>query len=256
MEGVFLVETNDMINVQLNHRTIREFLNKPIPNDVFDTLMEVARRTATSNGLQSYSIIRVTDETLKKEIASVCKQEYVARAPELLIFIVDLYRNDRIVKEKGADTAYAADMDRFFQGFTDATLAAQNVVNAAEAIGLGTVYLGSILNDLKKICELLKLPKLTFPVLGLGIGYPNQEPQLKPRFSNRLRVFENQYKIFDNYLEELKDYDEEMSKYYDLRNANRPVDRFTDQVVQKLSKPVLRRNDILQVMKEQGFIVK
>ena len=57
---------------------------------------------------------------------------------------------------------------------------AQNLVTAAESVVLGTVYLGSILNDSEKICELLKLPELTFPVIGLGIGYPNQNPQLKP----------------------------------------------------------------------------
>lgn len=72
---------------------------------------------------------------------------------------------------------------------------AQNVVTAAESLGLGTVYLGSILNDSERICEILNLPELTFPVIGLGIGYPNQKPQLKPRMDMRLRVFENSYKF-------------------------------------------------------------
>ena len=168
-------QMNEMVKRQLGHRTIREFKDTAIPGEVFDTLMEVARRTATSNGMQSYSIIRVTDPSIKKEIANVCSQEYVGRAPELLIFVVDQFRNNRIAKEKGAETENAADMDRFFQGFTDAPGAAKRA-NAAEAMGLGVMYLGSILNDSARICELLKLPELTFPVLGLGIGYPNQNP--------------------------------------------------------------------------------
>lgn len=246
-------QINEMIQRQLQHRTIREFKDMSIPKETFDTLMEVARRTATSNGTQQFSIIRVTDSNVKKEIAEVCKQEYVGRAPELLIFIADQFRNNNLIKEKGSETENASDMDRFFQGFTDACLAAQNVVNAAEAMDLGVVYLGSILNDSSKICKILNLPKLTFPVVGLGIGYPNQNPQLKPRFENKLRVFDNSYTVFDSYLEEMKDYDEEMTSYYDLRDANKRVDCFSDQVVAKISNSIPKRQDILKVVKEQGF---
>ena len=60
-------------------------------------------------------------------------------------------------------------------------IAAQNVVVAAESLGMGTVYLGSILNDNAKLSELLKLPKYVYPAVGLAVGWPDQEPQLKPR---------------------------------------------------------------------------
>lgn len=255
MEEVLMTALNSTIEAQLNHRTIRQFKDEEIPNEIFTTLMEVARQTATSMGMQAFSIIRVTDRKVKEEIAKVCKQDYVAEAPELLIFLVDQFRNAQIAKEKGGDATNASNMDFFFQGFTDATIAAQNVVNAAESLELGTVYLGSILNDSEKICELLKLPKLTFPAVGLGIGYPNQNPDLKPRMDNRFKIFENEYTIFDQYVEQLKDYDEEMSNYYDLRNANQRVDSFTNQVVQKLKNSLPKRRDILKVIAKQGFDV-
>ncbi len=244
---------NLMLERQLNHRTIREFKDGRIPEELFNKLIEVARRTPTSNGMQASSIIRVTDNQKRKEIADVCKQEYVARAPELLILIADQYRNYRIADEKGGYEPSARDMDRFFQGFTDACLTAQNIVNAAEALDLGVVYLGSILNDAEKIIEILELPELTMPVLGLGIGYPNQNPQLKPRMSMDLRLFENTYKKFDDYLEEIKEYDVEMQTYYDLREANKRVDSFSNQVVTKLKNLIPKRSDMLKVMKKQGF---
>lgn len=244
---------NLMLERQLNHRTIREFKDGGIPEEVFNKLIEVARRTPTSNGMQASSIIRVTDNQKRKEIADVCKQEYVARAPELLILIADQYRNYRIADEKGGYEPSARDMDRFFQGFTDACLTAQNIVNAAEALDLGVVYLGSILNDAERIIEILELPELTMPVLGLGIGYPNQNPQLKPRMSMDLRLFENTYKKFDDYLEEIKEYDIEMQTYYDLREANKRVDSFSNQVVTKLKNLIPKRSDMLKVMKKQGF---
>ena len=244
---------NETIQKQLEHRTIREFKDQKIPEEVFMLLMEVARRTASSTGMQACSIIRVTDKDLKKKIAEICNQEYAARAPELLIFIVDQYRNYRIAKEKNYTAETARDMDRFFAAFTDACITAQNVVTAAESMGLGTVYFGSILNDSEKICELLKLPELTFPVIGLGIGYPNQNPQLKPRMEMRLRVFENAYSAFDNYLYEIKEYDEERRTYYDLRDPGRPMDSFSNQVVTRLKQANPKRQEILNVVRKQGF---
>jgi nitroreductase len=249
-------ELNKMVQKQLAHRTIREFKNERIPVEIFKQLLEVAKRTASSTGMQACSIIRVTDAAVKKKIAEVCQQEYVARAPELLIFIVDQYRNFHIAKEKDFSAEGAKDMDRFFSAFTDACITAQNIVNAAEAMNLGTVYLGSILNDPVKICEILELPELTFPVVGLGIGYPNQDPQLKPRMDMELRVFENRYVPCDNYLDEIKEYDEEMTTYYDLRNANRRVDSFSDQVVARYSSIMPKRQEILNAISDQGFDLK
>lgn len=247
---------NETVKTQLAHRTIREFTDEKIPEEIFETLMEVARRTATSTGMQASSIIRVTDSEKKKEIAKVCNQEYVARATELLIFIVDQYRNWNIAREKGCYEESIRDMDRFFSAFTDACIMAQNVVNAAESLGLGTMYLGSILNDPERICDILELPELTFPVIGLGIGYPNQSPQLKPRMDMKFRVFENKYMPMTNYVEKLKDYDAEMRTYYDLRDANRRVDSFTNQVVTRLKNVIPKRQEILNVVKKQGFDLK
>lgn len=251
-----MIDMNETIQRQLEHRTIREFKDQKIPHEVFEQLMEVARRTASSTGMQGCSIIRVTDPEMKSKIAEICKQEYVARAPELLILIVDQYRNNQIAEEKNCFVETSRDMDRFFAGFTDACLMAQNLVTAAESVGLGTVYLGSILNDSEKICELLKLPELTFPVIGLGIGYPNQNPQLKPRMEMKLRVFENTYKVFGNYLDEIKEYDEEMRTYYDLRDPGRSVDSFSNQVVARFNQANPKRQEMLKVVRKQGFDLK
>lgn len=180
-------------------------------------------------------------------------QEYVKRTPEFWIFIVDAYRNMQIAREQGVELEAEKDMDRFFQGFTDSALAAQNVTNALESIGLGAVYFGSILNDAQKIIDTLALPKLTFPVLGIGFGHPNQEPQLKPRMPMELKTFEDEYKIFDSYLDEIKEYDEEMKTYYDLRDANKRVDSFSNQVVKRLENAIELRQEIVNVIVKQGF---
>lgn len=244
---------NPTIDLQLNHRTIREFTEEPVTEEQLKTLLSVANQTATSNGMQQFSILRITDPALREEMAEVCKQEYITRCPELFVFLVDVYRNARIAEELGHTPESRADMDRFFQGFTDACLAAQNVTVAIESLGMGAVYFGSILNDPKRMVEILGLPQLTFPVVGLGFGHPNQKPQQKPRMPLSLKVFENGYPIAESYLESIKDYDEEMQTYYDLRDANRRVDSFSNQVVTKLTNVIEARTKILQVVREQGF---
>lgn len=239
------------IDVLLNHRTIREFKSSPMPPQQLSILLDIAKRTATSIGLQSFSIIRIVNPELKAAIAEVCNQEYVARVPELFIFIVDAYRNSRIAREQGITSDIERDSDRFFQGWTDAAIAAQNMVAAAELGGFGTVFFGSILNNVPKMIELLKLPELTFPVVGVGIGVPNQKPQLKPRMPREANVFDDSYTVFDSYLELLEDYDEEMEQYYDMRDTNRRVDSFTKQVAGKKAVPL--RQKLIQQAEAQGF---
>lgn len=241
------------IDIMLNRKTIREFKPARVSPAHLSILIDVAKRTASSLGMQSFSIIRIVDPTIKKEIAEVCQQDYVARLPELFIFIVDCYRNSEIAKAQGIPEGNDRDADRFMQGWTDASLAAQNMSSAAELAGFGTVFLGSILNDAPKIIELLGLPKLTFPVVGLGLGTPDQKPQLKPRMPREANVFDDKYTVFDNYMTLLEVYDEEMEEYYDLRDTSRRVDSFTKQVAQKTAQSHPKRSAIIEQARAQGF---
>jgi nitroreductase len=244
---------NETIEKQLSHRSIREFSDRAVPGEVIDTLLAVINRTATSSGLQQFSIVRVRDAEIRRRIALICEQDYVNRLPEFFIFVADCHRNARIAREQGFDGSGLRDMDRFFQAFTDACLAAQNLTNAIESLGMGAVYFGSILNDPQELIDLLALPELTFPALGVGFGYPAQDPQLKPRLDVSFKVFENRYKSFDNYREIIADYDEEMQTYYDLRDQGRRSDSFSKQVVRRSGAVREKRSLMLNVARKQGF---
>ena len=248
---------NQTITTQLEHRSIRKFTDQPVPAKTLSTLLAVINQTATSTGAQSFSVIRVTDPQLKSAISQVCKQDYIAVMPELFIFIVDVYRNAQIAAEQGCNLPAAKDMDRFFQGFTDGCLAAQNLTTAIESLGLGAVYLGSILNDAPEIIRLLQLPELTFPIVGVGFGYPAERPALKPRMSVDLKVFENRYqRPTGSYLEAIKGYDTVMQTYYDLRDQTKSLPAFSKQVVQRLENANPTRSALLQAVQAQGFDLK
>jgi len=245
--------TTQTIENQLAHRSIREFTDQPVPDETLETLLEVTNRTATSTGMQSYSIIRVSDPSLRQRIADVCAQEYLARVTELFIFVADASRNARIARKNGYAGDEIKDMDRFFQGWTDASLAAQNLTNAVESLGMGAVYFGSILNDTQAIIDILGLPAYTFPVVGVGFGYPNQDPQLKPRMPLDLKVFENKYELPDGFEEGIAEYDETMRNYYDTRAGGKRSDTFSDQVVKRLESTLEERAKMLNVVRSQGF---
>lgn len=238
---------NQTITTQLAHRTIREFTNEPVNKETLDQLFEVAIHAPTSLGMQNASIIHVTDQRFKDELAKIGAQAYVAKAPVYLLFIVDTRRNALI-----AGGPSAAPYPRnFISGFTDACLMAQNVCVAAESLGLGVNFLGNVHNDAQAVIDLLQLPQLTFPVVGMTLGWPNQDPQLKPRLPRHARVMENGY--VDLKAEDLAQYDEVMQTYYDLRDANRRVDSFTDQVKAKFSPVKDLRDATLEIAKQQGF---
>ncbi len=90
---------NETIKTQLNHRTIRAFEDKPLTKEEVDLLVEVAQRTASSMYMQAYSIISVTDPELKKELAAVSGQPYVANNGHLFVFVVDLWQKPFILRK-------------------------------------------------------------------------------------------------------------------------------------------------------------
>jgi nitroreductase len=244
---------NFTLKHQLAHRSIRVFKPEPLPLETIATLLEVARWTATSSAMQASSIINVTDPALKSQIAQICNQPNVAKAPVLLIFLVDQYRNNAIATAAGHPVETAGLPSKFFQAFTDACIASQNVVNAAESLGLGTCYLGSILNDIPQLIRALHLPQLTFPVVGLMVGYPDQEPGQRPRMGNALRVFENHYSVFDDYAQTLADYDAICEVYYRQRDPHIENPTFSAQIVKRLGASNPRRELILDLLLAQGF---
>ena len=89
----------DFIKSVMNHKTIREFEDKKVSDEHLKLVIDGLMRTASSSALQQASVIRITDVDKKKAIAKFCGQEFIGRFPEFFVFIVDLYRNERILKE-------------------------------------------------------------------------------------------------------------------------------------------------------------
>ena len=249
------VDLNETLNLFKRHRSIRQFKKERVKEEDMKAIFEAYTHAPSSLGLQEASIIHVTDQDLKNKIMEISSQEYVKDIPELFIFVADIYRNRQIAIERGFEIEKKPSLEMLIQGFTDSIIGAENMAIAAESLGLGVVYLGSVLNDYEKLIDLLDLPKYTFPVVGMGMGYPDQDPQVKPKMSIKYRCFENKYKTSDNYLEELSGYDKEMNNYYDTRANGKRSDDFTN-IAGKLHYVLLKnKGQVLNILRKQGFDV-
>lgn len=242
---------NSTIDAQVNHRSIRKFKDQILNKDQLTILYTVFQHTATSMFMQNASLLHITDPDKRKKIQDLCNQKYVGAEGDLFIFVVDLYRNQQIRKQLGKDDGRVHTADIFFQAMEDTILAFQNVANAVESMGLGYVSLGTVNDHPKKMLETLDLPKLTFPVLGMQVGIPDQKPQLKPRLPLEFTCFEDEYKKdFD--VKDLADYDKVVTTYYDLRDANRRIDSFTKQITgAKLNNHETDRDELSELLHEQ-----
>lgn len=167
---------NQTIDQQVNHRTIRAFKDQSLSQEQLTTLYQAARQTSTSMFMQQFSILHITDPTTRQQIREISTQPYVGANGDLFIFVVDLYRNQKIRQQLGTDDGRLHTTDIFMQAVEDTVLAVQNFLTAAESMGLGGVILGSIKNDPTKLVQVLKMPKMTMPLLGLQVGVPNQAP--------------------------------------------------------------------------------
>ncbi|MBD3689924.1 nitroreductase family protein [Nanchangia anserum] len=245
------------IATQLAHRTIRSYTDEPVSEEAIASLYEAARRSATWAFYQHRTIIRVRDPRIRQVIAHSSTQPYVAaERGELFIFVVDLYRNSRIRAEQGVDSEWYHTTQAFLTGVGDTMLAAQNFVVAAESMGLGTVFLGSIGREVREVISALELPTLTYPLVGVLVGHPAEKPQIKPRLPIAAMTACDTYPMRESVCEALADYDEVVQTYYDLRDTNRRVDSFTRQIATNPGRGGAEVTDVLAVLHDQGLALR
>lgn len=244
--------TNSTIAAQLAHRTIRAYADDGLDEDTVTTLLDVARHGATASYQQQVTIIRVLDPAVREQLHLASGQSYVGGdRGELFVFVVDLHRNAVLRERAGADLEPLERTALFLQGVEDAVIAAQNMVVAAESLGLGTVYLGSIVGDVRRVITALHLPTRTYPLLGLLVGHPAQEPQYKPRLPREITTGVNSYPALEERGEILEDYDATVEQYDDLRDTGRRVDSFSTQIARALGRGASSRAPVLEVLHEQ-----
>jgi nitroreductase len=246
-----------MRDIILKHRSIRKYLDKPVDQEKIDAILEAATRASTTGNMQVYSIIVTSDKGLKEQIwESHFKQGMVLEAPLHLTFCADFNRFSKWCKERNADPGYDNFLS-FLTAATDALLAAQNAAIAAESLGLGICYLGTVTWMADRFIDILKLPELVVPVAALTIGYPAEDPDLTSRLPVSGVVHYEQYEDYtsgsiDQIYHGLEQM-EETKKLLLENNKTSLAQVFTDNRYTRKDNRAFSRK-FLSVIEKQGFM--
>jgi FMN reductase (NADPH)/FMN reductase [NAD(P)H] len=201
---------NQVMDVLLKRKSIRAYEDREIEPEVKAQILHATLRAPTAGNQMLYSIVEVTDQTIKNTLAKTCdNQPFIARAPLVWLFLADYQRwfdyflacgVEQACAEKGLPLRKPEEGDLFL-ACCDALIAAQQAVIAAESFGIGSCYIGDIMEQYETHRELFNLPKYVFPIALLCFGYLTQQqserPQ-SPRFAEQFVVFENQYRRLSN----------------------------------------------------------
>lgn len=245
---------NPVVETILSHRSIRDFEEKKLTKEQIETIIRCAQASSTSSFLQAYSIIGVTDEEKKARLAEIASnQRHVAKNGHLFVFCADLYRHRIAFEMEGEQAAKNLESTELFMvALIDAALAAQNAALAAESMGLGICYIGSLRNDLEEVSRILDLPDFVLPLFGLTVGYPAKINEQKPRLALEHIYHENGYEKDKNkYIEQLRAYNETVRSYYRKRTGGLRADTWTGQAVKTLMKN--ERLYVHDYIKKKGF---
>ncbi len=179
-------------------------------------MVAAAQSAASSSNLQAWSVVAVEQQQRKERLALLAgDQEHIRACPLFLVWLADLSRLAGMAHERGIPHGALDYSEMFVLAVIDAALAAQNAVVAAESLGLGTVYIGGIRNHPLDVAAELMLPRRTFAVFGVCVGWPDPErPALvKPRLSQRAALHRETYDV-DGQAQAVADYSATMAAFY------------------------------------------
>lgn len=180
----------------LTHRSIRRYTDEEVSDQTLEGLIAAAQSAATSSNLQSWSVISINDPSRRLAISELCgSQKQILTAPVFLIFLADLHRISQFAEQSGIDPDGLDTAEMYTVAVVDASLAAERLVCAAEALGYGICYIGAIRNEPFALKELLNLPERVFGVFGLCIGRPaeNARADIKPKLRQDQIWFKETY---------------------------------------------------------------
>jgi nitroreductase len=165
---------NETIRLMNERCSTRTFADTPVTAEERAAILHTAMRAPTAGNMMLYSIIEIEEQAIKDELAVTCDdQPFIAKAPWVLVFAADYQKWTDLFDATDA----AGGMPRRAPGpgdlmlaCSDALIAAQNAVIAAESLGIGSCYIGDVMENAERHAALMELPPYTFPVAMLCFG--------------------------------------------------------------------------------------
>ena len=175
--------SNEIIETMLQRKSIRKYTDEIPSDEVIQTIVRAGQQAPFAAQLCSLLLTR--------------REGNPFGAPLLFTICVDLHRMELIMEKRHWHTV-TNDLSVLFFGIQDASLMAENMVIAAESLGMGSCFLGAAPYNADKIATRYKLPSRVFPVVQLAMGYPAENPPPRPRYPIAFSLFEDEYPEFSS----------------------------------------------------------
>jgi len=206
---------NETLRLLNERASLRNFTDREIEQDKLDLLMQTACNAPSGGNNQPVSIIKIQDKSVREKLSEMCGQPFIGKAPLNLLFCIDLHRNG-VIAEVG-EVPYTAGyaFRHFWISFQDTIIATQNVCTAADALGLGSCYIGTIMEFFNECIEMFELPKLVMPVVLVVFGYPASQPARREKFGPEIMVHSEKYNDYDHV---------RLYEQFDVREKHKRID--------------------------------
>lgn len=203
------------VQILLDRKSVRAYMEREIPEKEVQQILRAAMQAPTAGNQQLYTILRITDPDKKRRLSESCDhQPFIEQAKLVLIFCADCLKWYHAYLAAGCQPR-KPDVGDLLLAVSDANIAAQNAVIAAESLGIGSCYIGDIMENVETQREILHLPRYVFPAAMVVFGYPTEQQiarEQTKRFDMRFIVQENGYQTLQ---------DAELKEMFSDRTASR-----------------------------------
>lgn len=172
---------NEILAALYARKSMRAYTGGSVSAEKKEMILKAACAAPTAGNQQLYTILDITDQSIKDKLAISCdNQPFIAKAEIVLIFCADCQKWYDAFVYGGCEPRLPRAGDLML-AVTDCAIAAQNAVTAADSLGLGSCYIGDIMEQCEVHRELLNLPNYVFPAVMLVIGVPTQQQLERPK---------------------------------------------------------------------------
>lgn len=172
---------NEVLRQLAARKSVRAYTDEPVTPEEKQAILQAAFDAPTAGCQQFYTILDITDQALKERLAELCDhQPFIAAAPLVLVFLADCRRWNQCYRAAGLDPRDPGPGDLLLAA-ADAVIAAQNAVTAAESLGLGSCYIGDVLEQCEAMREALALPPAVVPAAMVVFGRPTDQQKARPK---------------------------------------------------------------------------
>jgi len=250
--------TNPVIETLMKRKSVRKYTEEMPSDEVIHSVVRAGQQAAFSHQLCSVMLSRE-------------RRKHPFKAPLLFTFLVDSHRMELVMAQRGWKMA-TSDLSLLFFGIQDAVLMAQNMVTAADSLGLGSVFLGGTPYYAKKLITRYNLPPRVFPLVELAMGYPAEDEPPRPRYPLEFSLFEDTYPEFDDETVrramQVMDEGYMEQNYYRKSNLQIPLKKgreetytfdtygWTEHISRKLGQWLTDPRDLLEQLEACGFHVE